>query len=855
MTTTLTPTSPPALTPAQEALVRDFNILYFHGPDQKHLWETLHWLGVPTLKCPMDLWVFQEILARTRPEVIVECGVYAGGTTLYLASILDLLGTGRIVACDLSLGLVHDRARAHPRIHWIEGSSVEAATVAAVRKQCRGRRTMVILDSDHSYEHVRQELELYSSLVSPDCYLICEDTCVNGHPILPDHGPGPYEALQDFLRTHPGWEVDKHCERLLVTFNPSGYLRRVGGEPSTYGLAREADDNLLRLQGLLQSADKQGLSRRDLFGGCDDDFWYWLHTEGVRRDERLKAFLPGLPDAELQSNYTGHAGDDTLREASGFYRLVKQVAGREVGPLGPGQRVLEFGCGFGRVLRFFAKDLEPDQLWGIDCDFAALSACDNTPPWCSLQLVPAWPPTSLPDDHFDVVYAFSVFSHLSEDAHRRWLYELKRVLKPGGVLIVTTCGLTFFEHCKDLREQSNLPPLWESFKVFFPDYDQAVADYEAGKFCYSPLPERLGALDGSFFGMACIPKAYVLKEWTKEFRFVDFLEGQPFDQHVIVVRKEAGPPRTNYAEEQARARRDATAAEQMRAARLIERWKDYAPSPGATLPVEHYAGSCDGVLQALEKIQSGVVGGIDLSQPDDLPLPPQELCMYVAGRPASDYTDFFTIGRLCVQANNDMLARVGVHVEKCRSMLDFGCGCGRVLRHYRRLTEPGPDGRRPTRLCGTDYNPHQIAWCRANLPFAEFQTNNLMPPLDYPDGHFDFIYLWSVFTHLTEEQQLAWMAEFARVLEPGGYLLISTNGAMYLKNRELPASLNEAFQAGQLVVLYPEGTHSFETYGNCDVYHPLAFVKEHLTQHVRWLECAESEYGDHHLFQKPAGAI
>jgi cephalosporin hydroxylase len=208
--------------------VRDFNVLYYHGPNGHNLYLTTSWLGVPTRKCPIDTWVYQEILHRTRPEVIVETGVNCGGSTLYLATICDLLGGGEVLAVDITLEGVAPVVRNHPRIRLFEGSSTDPAIVGQIRERCAGRRTMVILDSDHSAGHVLAELRAYGPLVAAGCYLICEDTNINGHPALPEFGPGPFEAVQQFLAETPGWEVDRDCERLLVTFNPSGYLRRVG---------------------------------------------------------------------------------------------------------------------------------------------------------------------------------------------------------------------------------------------------------------------------------------------------------------------------------------------------------------------------------------------------------------------------------------------------------------------------------------------------------------------------------------------------------------------------------------------------------------------------------------------------
>ncbi len=210
----------------QQDIINCFNRIYYDGPDQKNLFTTTTWMGVPTYKCPMDTWVYQEILSRTKPDVIVETGVLYGGSALYLASICDLLGHGEVVACDISLQHVYQQTQNHPRVTLLEGGSTDPETLEKIRTACHGKRTMVILDSDHTERHVLEELRSYAPLVSPGCYMICEDSNINGHPVYPEFGPGPYEAIQKFLAEESAWKVDPNCERLLVTFNPSGYLLR-----------------------------------------------------------------------------------------------------------------------------------------------------------------------------------------------------------------------------------------------------------------------------------------------------------------------------------------------------------------------------------------------------------------------------------------------------------------------------------------------------------------------------------------------------------------------------------------------------------------------------------------------------
>jgi cephalosporin hydroxylase len=190
----------------------------------------LAWFGYRSMKSPMDMWAYQEIVAETKPDLVVECGTAFGGTSLYLASLLDLLGRGEVMTIDI---VARPGQPNHPRISRLIGSSVDPAIVAEVRRRAIGRRTMVILDSDHRAAHVTAELGAYRGLVSPGYYLVVEDTNINGHPVVPDHGPGPMEALEAFLPGAPEFEVDRDRERFMLTLNPRGYLRRLTDESST----------------------------------------------------------------------------------------------------------------------------------------------------------------------------------------------------------------------------------------------------------------------------------------------------------------------------------------------------------------------------------------------------------------------------------------------------------------------------------------------------------------------------------------------------------------------------------------------------------------------------------------------
>jgi SAM-dependent methyltransferase len=158
---------------------------------------------------------------------------------------------------------------------------------------------------------------------------------------------------------------------------------------------------------------------------------------------------------------------------------------------------------------------------------------------------------------------------------------------------------------------------------------------------------------------------------------------------------------------------------------------------------------------------------------DPLPIPPPLLRHRVHG--TFDAGAYLDVGRRCAQDIKDLVESVHQSLYSFNSILDFGCGSGRVIRHFH-------DRPPSCHVCGTDIDDQSIRWCRKNLPFARFETNGAMPPTRYPDGTFDFVYGISVFTHLNEDMQFAWLTELKRIARPEALLLLSVHG-----RRDLPA--------------------------------------------------------------------
>ncbi|TMK69900.1 MAG: class I SAM-dependent methyltransferase [Actinobacteria bacterium] len=226
---------------------------------------------------------------------------------------------------------------------------------------------------------------------------------------------------------------------------------------------------------------------------------------------------------------------------------------------------------------------------------------------------------------------------------------------------------------------------------------------------------------------------------------------------------------------------------------------------------------------------------------DGLPLPPARLRAQI-GPLHAEAAFFLRSGESQADLVRDLLREDGTSIEELDAILDFGCGCGRVLRHWARL-----DG---THVHGCDIDARMIGWCAANLPFAEVAVNELSPPLPYGDASFDLLYALSVFTHLSEDLQHAWIDESRRVLRADGYLLISTLGEYYVSRKRLTESERAAFARGELVVLYERSAGT----SLCSAYHPPEYVREQLARGLDLVafRAAAAEGGqDVHLFRKP----
>ena len=284
------------------------------------------------------------------------------------------------------------------------------------------------------------------------------------------------------------------------------------------------------------------LSAHQLFKGVDDEEWLKLLLLGQEGRPELRGVLPGFPEDGLQIESTGLAGPPALRQAFPIYRLFKGLFEQHGGRLSDCERVLDFGCGWGRILRFFLKDVDPGTLWGIDAREKMIDVCRQTIAGCHFERAGPWPPAPLEDASVDFVYAFSVFSHLSEAMHAQWLEEFHRILKPGGLLIVSTRNRNFIEVCDGFRAHPELAPHLAHLRGLFADTRGSLKAFDDGQYCYDVVAGNWWS------GEACIPRGYVARHWAR-FTLLDYIDDPArCEQNVIVVRSangaSAAPPRT-----------------------------------------------------------------------------------------------------------------------------------------------------------------------------------------------------------------------------------------------------------------------------------------------------------------------
>lgn len=215
---------------SDQEVIEKFHKIYYTNILKVKGWP--HYLGITSMQYPTDNWVMQEILSEIKPDFIIETGTGKGATALFYATILEKINeNGKVITVDINphSPKVSEFKTWRERVEFIKGSSVSPEVITAIAERVKGHKVLVTLDSLHSKEHVLKELKLYTPFVSLDSYIVVQDTQLGGHPnhhlCVPDEGP--WEAVEEFLKTNKDFEIDHNREKHLITQNPSGFLKRV----------------------------------------------------------------------------------------------------------------------------------------------------------------------------------------------------------------------------------------------------------------------------------------------------------------------------------------------------------------------------------------------------------------------------------------------------------------------------------------------------------------------------------------------------------------------------------------------------------------------------------------------------
>jgi cephalosporin hydroxylase len=202
---------------------------------------SFRWMGRPIIQYPQDIVAMQELIWEIKPDLIIETGIAHGGSLIFYASMMELVGKGEVLGVDIDIR-EHNRKEIerHPmfkRISMIQGSSIDPAIVSQVKEKAKGKKSvLVVLDSNHTHDHVLEELKAYASLVSVNSYVVVFDTIVENLPdnYLPGHkrpwglGDNPMTAVRAFLETNTDFEIDTMInDKLLISVAPDGYLKKI----------------------------------------------------------------------------------------------------------------------------------------------------------------------------------------------------------------------------------------------------------------------------------------------------------------------------------------------------------------------------------------------------------------------------------------------------------------------------------------------------------------------------------------------------------------------------------------------------------------------------------------------------
>jgi glycosyltransferase involved in cell wall biosynthesis len=256
-----------------------------------------------------------------------------------------------------------------------------------------------------------------------------------------------------------------------------------------------------------------------------DNDWLRMLLDSVQKPSINGIKMPGFPPDQIQKQFVGSSYENALKEGFNFYRLIKKYAEKYGISIDPKTKILDFGCGWGRITRILLKDFTSENIFAVDVDPSIISVCKETIDGIDFTACNPSAPLQFLDDSFDIIYAYSVFSHLSEDCALPWIQEFSRILKPGGILLATTQSSRFLDFCQSVRDNNLNGGWYDSLKVSFTDIHRCRTDYENGTFLFSPTGGG-DYREKTFYGEAIISKKYIQNKYAEYLQPVEFIDDE-----------------------------------------------------------------------------------------------------------------------------------------------------------------------------------------------------------------------------------------------------------------------------------------------------------------------------------------
>ncbi len=266
-----------------------------------------------------------------------------------------------------------------------------------------------------------------------------------------------------------------------------------------------------------------------------EDAWIELQHRSVDAPVIDGMRMPLFPPAALQEVFVGASGRAALDEAAAFYRAVKAGAATAGVPLRRDSAVLDFGCGWGRITRFFLRDVDAAGLVGCDVLPGMVDMCRRLDLRARFVVTPPAPPSDLATGSFDVIYAYSVLTHMSEELHLACIAEFRRLLRPGGVLVASVLSRRFIGMCEELRRgPAQESAMYQALVRSFADTAQTYADFDADRFSFAGTGGGT-ELPPECFGLAVFSEGYVRRAWAPHLEVIGFSDDPAVLQQAVVV--------------------------------------------------------------------------------------------------------------------------------------------------------------------------------------------------------------------------------------------------------------------------------------------------------------------------------